>query len=119
MKIDTTSPKSAILAELGSRLARARKERGYTQPELAEEAGIGVATLRRIEDGQDAHLGSWIKLLKALGMTDAIDGLLSQELTSPMAEVKGSGRKGRRKSRQATEKGRAVTALPQWGDETQ
>lgn len=88
MKIDHLSPDSEILNELGARLARVRKQQGYTQDRLAEEAGLGVATLRRIEDGQDSQLGSWLKLLKALNMTAAIDQLLPENFNSPMSEVK-------------------------------
>ena len=109
MQIDAITSRSAALQELGTRLARARKQRGFTQAALAEEAGIGVATLRRIEDGQDAQLGSWFKLLKALGMTAAIDGLVPDELVSPMAQVKGGGRHGRRR-------GPGAGSAP-WGDE--
>lgn len=88
MKIEPLSPDKSILKELGSRLARVRKQQGYSQDRLAEEAGLGVATLRRIEDGQDSQLGSWLKLLKALQMTSAIDQLMPENFKSPMAEVK-------------------------------
>ena len=77
-----------MLVELGERLARLRKQRGLTQEALATEAGLGVATLRRIEDGSDGKLGSWLRLLKALDMAASIDGLLPEDLRSPMAEVR-------------------------------
>ncbi len=93
MKIDQLTPEAAILTELGARLARIRKQRGLSQEALAEEAGIGVATLRRIEDGRDSRLGSWLRLLKALGMATAIDDLLPEPLRSPMAEANKKRRK--------------------------
>lgn len=82
-----------------------------TEPEskLAGSAGIGVATLRRIEDGRDVQLGSWIKVLKALGMTSAIEALLPETLQSPMAEV--LGRRRRAPHRKRGSKDRI------WGDE--
>lgn len=76
-----------MLDELGERLARARKRQGMSQPELAKMAGIGVATLRRIETGSGGQLESWLKLLKALKMTHQINMLLPERLTSPLAEV--------------------------------
>ena len=88
MKIERLTPDTAILAELGARLARLRKQRGLTQEDLAQEAGLGVATLRRLEDGKDARLGSWLRLLKALDLAASIDAFLPEELRSPMAEVK-------------------------------
>jgi len=99
MKIDHLSPDNEILNELGARLARVRKQQGYTQDRLAEKAGLGVATLRRIEYGQDSQLGSWLKLLKALHMAAAIDQLMPENFSSPMAEAK--RQRGRRKKNDA------------------
>ncbi len=109
MKIERKTPKTAALLEIGQRLAKVRKARDYTQDQLATEAGVGVATLRRIEEGRDAQLGSWIKLLKALDMISSIDALLPEVYSSPMSEVK-AGRKRRRAPRRS-EGGVA------WGDE--
>lgn len=97
VKIDYLTPEKEILRELGKRLARLRKQQGYSQEQLAGEAGIGVATLRRIEGGSDSQLESWLKLLKALQMAASIDGLLPQDFKSPMAEALAQ-KKNRRKS---------------------
>jgi transcriptional regulator with XRE-family HTH domain len=43
---------TAILAEVGSRLKRARTRRGVTLTELAVETGISKSTLSRLESGQ-------------------------------------------------------------------
>jgi len=98
MKITELTPEQQSLSELGSRLARVRKQQGYSQERLAEAAGIGVATLRRIEDGQDSQLSSWLKLLKALQLSAAVDALVPEEFRSPMAEaLAASGRRRVRK----------------------
>ncbi|HPE30244.1 MAG TPA: helix-turn-helix transcriptional regulator [Parvularculaceae bacterium] len=110
MKINALTPEPAILKELGERLARIRKQQGLAQTDLAEEAGVGVATLRRIEGGQDSQLESWLKLLKALDMTFAIDALLPENFNSPMAEARGAARK-----RSKLSEGSAGIV---WGDET-
>ncbi len=111
MKIAIYNPETDILKELAQRLARIRKAQGYTQIELAKEAGIGVATLRRIEAGQDGQLETWLKLLKALDRISAIDALLPETFNSPRAEVL-AGKSRKRKIR---------TSPPGivWGDETQ
>ena len=109
MEIDYLTPEGTILAEMGLRLARLRKQQGFTQTRLAEEAGLGVATLRRIESGQDGQMASWLKLLKALGMTGSIDALLPESLASPMAEVLSAGKKSK--------KARVAEATIRWGDE--
>jgi transcriptional regulator with XRE-family HTH domain len=105
MKITDTTPQNTALKELGGRLAQVRKQRGFTQVELAKQAGIGVATLRRIEDGQDAQIGSWLKLLGTLGLTQSIERLLPETISSPMTEVKRSKRREVRASKVG------------WGDE--
>jgi transcriptional regulator with XRE-family HTH domain len=96
MEIDHLTPNPVILEELGRRLARVRKQRGHSQEALAEQAGIGVATLRRLEDGRDGKLGSWLRVLKALEMAGAIDVLLPEDFRSPMAEAKRPRRRTRR-----------------------
>jgi transcriptional regulator with XRE-family HTH domain len=95
MKIEALTPNAAVLKELGRRLQLVRKQQGLTQDELATQAGLGVATLRRIEDGSDGRLGSWVRLLRALGMSAAIDALLPETFRSPMREAR--ERSGRRR----------------------
>jgi len=109
MKIDYLTPEGATLNEMGRRLARVRKQQGFSQTRLAEEAGLGVATLRRIESGQDGQMASWIKLLKALRMTAAIDALLPETFASPMAEVLSTAKQRK--------KGRVAEPGVRWGDE--
>ena len=106
MKIDNITPEHTILEELGGRLATIRKQKGFSQTRLAEAAGIGVATLRRIEAGNDSQMESWLKLLKPLDMLAAVDLLLPENYRSPMAEVKHASKK--RNGKQAT---------AGWGDE--
>lgn len=100
VKIDPLTPNRAVLEELGRRLETVRKQQGLTQEALAEQAGIGVATLRRIEDGNDARIGSWIRLLRAMGRSTSVDALLPESFRSPMQDVRdrGSGRRAPRSS---------------------
>lgn len=107
MKMDHLTPTATMLDELGKRLARVRNQQGLSQTELAKLAGIGVATLRRIETGSGGQLESWLKLLIALKMTAQIEALLPERLNSPLAEV------GVTKT---TIRG-AETVRPLWGDE--
>ena len=87
MKINNLTPDQVVLSELGQRLARMRKQQGLTQTKLAEEAGLGVATLRRIESGQSAQMDSWLKIMKALKLTASVDAFLPENFTSPLAQV--------------------------------
>lgn len=108
MKINNLTPGSIILKELGERLAKHRKQRGLSQDDLAEEAGLGVATLRRMEAGDGSQMESWLKLLKALQMMSAIDRFLPETAESPMAQAKS----------QASRKQSIKTSGKRWGDET-
>jgi transcriptional regulator with XRE-family HTH domain len=82
MKIDALTPTPTMLAELGRRLARLRKQRGLAQEALAEQAGLGTA---------------WLRILQALERTAAIDQLLPENFRSPLAEAKATTRTRRRK----------------------
>jgi len=97
MKFDNLTPEAAILTELGKRLAVFRKQQGYTQVQLAEEAGIGVATLRRIEGGQDSQMETWLKLMKALNNLPAIATFFPEQVKSPMEQAKAAAKAGKNK----------------------
>lgn len=109
MKIDALTPDNAILREMGRRLAQQRKQHGYSQSQLAEEAGIGIATLKRIEAGDGSQLESWLKLLKALQMVSSIDRFIPESLASPMAQA----------MERAARNYKLAPSAKRWGDEAQ
>jgi len=113
MKIDYLTPEATILTELGRRLAHIRKQQGFSQTRLAEEAGIGVATLRRIEAGQDSQMETWIKVMKAIRMTAAVNAFLPENFNSPMAEALSDTKKRKQKRRTTSN---AVIPPRTWGD---
>lgn len=114
MKIDTLTPNDTIVKELGMRLRRVRKQQGFSQEKLAEEAGIGVATLRRIEDGQDSQLSSWLKILTTLQMSHSIEALLPEAFNSPMAEVVAQNKRSGSKKKASNQ---VSESRGFWGDE--
>lgn len=109
MKIDALLSEEAVFAELGERLRRHRKHRKLSQAQLARDSGLGVATLRRIEDGKDSQLGSWLKILRALDLVASIDALLPETIRSPMAEA--------RADRKRTREHRDSDGGGVWGDQ--
>lgn len=55
--------------DLGSYIRRIRKERGFTQAELAELAGVGVVYISQLENGKEtAEIGRALKLLQFLSV---------------------------------------------------
>ncbi len=122
MKITAESTESAILDELGHRLARVRLERNLTSAELAAAAGVGAATLVRLEGGKGANLTSLIRVLRALGMLDELDALIPEQSISPLESARNELQGERRRRQRAS--GRRAGATPahapvgwRWGDE--
>ncbi|MFW7379764.1 MAG: helix-turn-helix domain-containing protein [Oligoflexus sp.] len=59
--------KTQRTSDLAEQIKSLRIERGLTQEELAEDAGVGVAQIRKLEQGQsNVNLTTLLKLLKAL-----------------------------------------------------
>lgn len=105
------------MEELGRRLRDARLERNLSQAELAENAGIGRATLQRMEVGGSPSLINLVRVLRALDLLDGLDRLLPEATPSPIDEVR---RRGQRRQRAGSS--RAADAEPRrdawrWGDE--
>jgi len=73
-------------APLGQRLRQARLDKGYTQQELAQKAGMGNVYLGEIERGvKMPSLNSFIKLIDALEIS--ADYILRHELPSGQAYI--------------------------------
>lgn len=52
---------------LAGQLIRARAQRGWTQAELADKAGLAVASVGRAEAGKAVSHSTWSALASALG----------------------------------------------------
>lgn len=57
---------SSLLAELGQRLRTQRLRRNLLQKELAEQAGISVSALKKLEHDGQVTLESFMKVVFAL-----------------------------------------------------
>lgn len=78
-------PGPNILEELGERVARHRLNKNLTQEELAKQAGIGSATLKRIEHGSTStQLVNFINVLRALGLDQNLELLVPDVPPSPV-----------------------------------
>ncbi|MFI5346563.1 MAG: helix-turn-helix transcriptional regulator [Elusimicrobiota bacterium] len=61
MEHETTAPRLASL------LRGLREERGISQRQLGDEAGVDTSMVNRVENGRDARLSTWAKLFEGLG----------------------------------------------------
>ena len=76
-----------IGAAIGSRLARLRLSRNVTQAMLAEDAGIALRTLRRLEAGNPSTLDTFLRVAVALDLGDAILGAIPTGQIRPIERV--------------------------------
>ncbi len=78
-----------LLVTLGARLAGVRLSRNMTQAQLAAEAGLGLRTVQRLEQGAAAtHLSGFLRVCRVLGLLDQFDALIPEPTASPMAQLK-------------------------------
>lgn len=98
MKIRSTTRTEDVLAELGDRIQRHRLDRNQTQADLATEAGVGEATLRRLEGGESVTLATLIRVLRALDRLSGVDGVLPEPAVSPIELARREGRRRKRAS---------------------
>ena len=98
----------ALRAEFGRRLARQRLARNVTQATLAESAGVGLRTLRRIEAGEPSGFDSVLRIVIALGLADALISGVPEHAIRPIERVdspRGERQRARpRKTSEASER---------------
>lgn len=88
----------AVRTQLGLRLAKLRLARNVTQQALAEDAGVGLRTLRRIEAGHPSSLDSFLRLAIVLGLAEALLNAVPSSEIRPIERVDFRGRERRRAS---------------------
>ena len=103
-----------LLGELGARLRGARLRRNESQSELARRAGVGKATLQRLEEGSSGTLVTFVRVLRALDLGDALESLLPDAQDSPIEALRGRPQGRRRGGRIASPSSRQGW---RWGDE--
>ncbi len=85
-----------IETEIGSRLAQLRLSRNVTQSMLAKDAGISLRTLGRLETGQPSTLDTFLRVVLALDLGDAILGAIPTGQIRPIERVSQTGSERRR-----------------------
>jgi transcriptional regulator with XRE-family HTH domain len=104
----------ALQELLGSRLRGLRLNRNESQAELARRAGVGKATLQRLEEGRSGTIVTLLRVLRALDL-DNLDALVPAVEKSPLAEARGERPTRVRASGGST--GKAPARDWRWGDE--
>ena len=120
MRLTRELTDSAVLEELGARLARTRIDANLTQARLAEEAGVGKRTIERLEAGRGTDVRVLVRVLRALGLMEGLESLIPAAPQSPMALLRLKGRERQRAAharRSVGAPGEARPAAPwKWGE---
>lgn len=111
MKIQSNITSEALLKIIGERLARLRLSKNMTQKKLAEQAGLGLRTVQRLELGLAAtQLSGFVQVCQVLGLVERFDVLIPEEQASPIAQLKLQSRKRQRSRSRKT----ATGAIKKW-----
>ena len=117
MKLDTHISDVALLKVIGERLAGLRLARNLTQQQLAEQAGLGLRTVQRLELGATAtQLSGFMRVCRVLGLLDRLDMLIPEPPVSPMAQLELQGRQRRRATGKTAGPGKKMKWT--WGEPT-
>lgn len=116
MRIERPLSDTAILEELGKRLLRHRLNQNLTQQELADEAGTGVNTVYRLEQGQSTQLSNLIRILRSLGLVSNFDALVPESPPSPIEQAKLKKEQRKRASQRREEDGPSTSW--KWEDDS-
>ena len=103
-----------LARDIGAKLERLRLTRNIKQSTLAQNAGISVRTLRRLESGEGATLDSFVRVLSSIGLAQNLDLLLPDPHIRPIERVKTGGAERQRSS---ARKADGPKTPWQWGDE--
>lgn len=106
MKQYESATDSAVLRELGARLAAHRLALNFTQAQIAREAGVSKRTVERLESGATAtRLSAFLRVCRVLGLQQRLDELVPEPPPSPLAQLKLRGRQRKRASGQGEASG--------------
>jgi len=102
-----------VRALLGARLRAFRKSRGLSQTDLADRAGLSRPTISALERGNDVNLDSFLSVLRAFDLLDALNVTVPEPASSPMTELA-----QRSSPRDQTSRSSPKTNDWIWGDQT-
>jgi transcriptional regulator with XRE-family HTH domain len=105
------------LRDIGATLATARLARDLSQSDLARQTGTSRATINRLETGQSTSLETFVRVLAALEMLDAVIAALPTADVRPVERVRLKGRERQRAGR-TTAAPKAASAWA-WGEDAE
>jgi len=98
LNIESLMSDKAVLEEIGHRLNRHRVQQEFTQARLSKEAGLSKRTVERIEAGEPTQTSSLVRIMRVLGLLEALDAALPETGPRPMDLLKLRGKERQRAS---------------------
>lgn len=74
---------TVIQFRIGERLKQTRLKQNITQLSLAEEAGISLSSVKKVEKGKIGSFDTLLRVLRILGLLDALQPLVDEPQPSP------------------------------------
>lgn len=104
-----------ILSKIGQNLKAVRLKQNITQQRLAEDAGVSLSTVKKIENGEIRSFESLLRVLRMLGKLEVLQPLMEEEQLSPSEyyEMVNKASKAQRK-RAASSKHKEEKEEPTW-----
>ena len=97
-----------ILTKMGEHLKELRLKQNITQQSLAEDAGVSLSSVKKIEKGEIGSFDSLLRVLRTLGKLDVLLPVVEEEQLSPGEYYelmqKASANKRRRAARKSAKK---------------
>lgn len=84
------------IVELGNRVRKYRIAMGVKQKELAEKAAVSLDVISALENGRSISLESLTRILRGLGLRDALVEMLPAPTISPLDLQKLAGKERQR-----------------------
>jgi transcriptional regulator with XRE-family HTH domain len=94
-KIATSNQIEEVLCK---RLSEIRLARNISQKQLADQAGVGLRTIRRLESGKNVNLDTFIRVLMAFGIQENFKMLLPDPSMEPIERIKKKNVKTRKRT---------------------
>lgn len=113
MKIYGTENNEFLLKELGQRIRDTRIASRLSQKNLSDKTGLSVATIVRIEAGENTSVGNMLKILRALNLLQGLDVLIPEQELKP-TELFDVGKKRQRVTEAS--KNKTSDATWEWGE---
>ena len=105
MKIEKGMTSQMALNEIGSRIQKYRLDMNMKQLELSKKSGVSIATIRRIEAGNDVSMSKVLAVLLAMGLASNLDYIVPEEIINPIDLSKiGHSRKRASKKKKKADK---------------